>query len=285
MHSHQLSIRNIVLRLKRSPITISRELHRLSGAYKACEAQEDYQAARLRSHKPSILSNAPALRTKIVNLIIEHHWSPEQIAARLKSEHIANISFNTIYRDIEHNNLGLPFTSKGDTGIRRSLRPNFINNRSRIGDWELDTVIGKVNEEVLVTLVERKTRYSLIAKAKHKDAESINTTVLILLRSMPKVFVHSITPDHGVEFLHLKEVADELAITVYRPKPYSPQERDTNENTNGLMRDYFPRNTLIRGHSDEEVHQCQVDLNRRPRKVLDYQTPSEVFFDKVLHLV
>nr|WP_263849083.1 IS30 family transposase [Lacticaseibacillus nasuensis] len=248
----------------------------------------------------------------MVNLIIEHHWSPEQIVARLKSEHIANISFNTIYRDIEHNNLGLPFTSKGDTGIRRSSRrkghkkypkgvrkhatpqvpyiptserPNFINNRSRIGDWALDTVLGKVNEEVLVTLVERKTRYSLIAEAKHKDAESINTTVLILLRSMPKVFVHSITPDHGVEFLYFEEVADELAITVYWPKPYSPHERDTNENTNGLIRDYFPRNILIRGHSDEEVHKCQVDLNRRPRRVLDYQTPSEVFFDKVLHLV
>lgn len=312
LHSHQLSIRNIALHLKRSPSTISRELRRLSGEYKACEAQEDYQTARLRLHKPDILSNAPELRTKIADLITEHHWSPEQIAARLKSERIANISFNTIYRDIEHNNLGLPFTSKGDTGIRRCLRrkghkkypkgvrkhatpqvpyiptserPNFINNRSRIGDWELDTVLGKVNEEVLVTMVERKTRYSLIAKAKHKDAESINNVVLALLRSIPKQLVHSITPDHGVEFLHLEEVAAELAITVYWPKPYSPQERGTNENTNGLIRDYFPRNKLIRDHSNEEVHRCQVDLNRRPRKILDYQSPSEVFFDKVLHLV
>ena len=287
LRSHQLSIRNIALRLQRSPSTISRELRRLPGEYKACEAQANYQIARLRSHKPSILSNAPTLRTRIADLIIEHHWSLEQIAARLKSEHVANISFNTIYRDIEQNNLGLPFTSRGDTGIRRCLRrkghkryprgarkhatpqvpyvptserPNFINNRSRIGDWELDTVLGKVNEEVLVTLVERKTRYSLIAKARHKDAESINDTVLSLLRSIPKEFVHSITPDHGVEFLHLEEVAAELAVMIYWPKPYSPQERGTNENTNGLIRDYFPRNKLIRGHSDEEVHRCQVGL-------------------------
>ncbi|WP_173021223.1 IS30 family transposase [Secundilactobacillus folii] len=312
LRSHHLTIRNIALRLKRSPSTISRELRRLSGEYKACIAQGNYQTARTHLHKPSILSKAPAFRTKIANLILDHHWSPEQIVARLKSEHITNISFNTIYHDIEKYNLDLPFTSRGDTGIRRYLRrkghrqypkgsrkhatpnvpyiptserPAFINNRSRIGDWELDTVLGKVNEEVLVTLVERKTRYSLIGKAPHKNAVSINNTVLSLLRSVPKAFVHSITPDHGVEFLHLEEVAAELAITVYWPKPYSPQERGTNENTNGLIRDYFPRNQLIRMRSNEEVHQCQLDLNRRPRRILGYRSPYEVFFDKVLHLV
>ena len=171
------------------------------------------------------------------------------------------------------------------TYIPISERPNFINRRLRIGDWELDTVLGKVGEEVLVTLVERKTRFSLIGKAKHKDPESVNKVVVKLLRSIPKEFVHSITPDHGVEFLHLSEVAAELAITVYWPKPYSPQQRGTNENTNGLIRDYFPRNQFIKIHTDDEVHQCQVDLNLRPRKVLGFQSPSEVLFDKVLHLV
>ncbi len=224
LHSHQLSNRNIALRLNRSPSTISRELHRLSGEYSACAAEDDYHACRSRSHKPSILSRKPDLREIIADLILNHHWSLEQIAVRLKMEKVADVSYNTIYRDIERDNLGLPLTSHGDTGIRRQLRrkghrqhpkgvrrhaapqvpyipiserPNFINRRLRIGDWELDTVLGKVGEEVLVTLVERKTRFSLIGKAKHKDPESVNKVVMKLLQSIPKEFVHSITPDHG----------------------------------------------------------------------------------------
>lgn len=312
LHSHHLSIRNIASHLNRSPSTISRELKRLPGDYRANEAQKRYEQARKSCHKPSVLSQKPTLRKLIVGLILEHHWSPEQISARLKLEGHAKISYSSIYRDIAHYNLGEPFSSHGDTGIRRHLRrkghreypkgnrkhatpnvpyipigerPNFINQRKRIGDWELDTVLGKVGEEVLVTLVERKTRYSLIGKAKHKDASSINQTVLKLLRSIPKEFVHSITPDHGVEFLQLEEVAAELAVTVYWPRPYSPQERGTNENTNGLIRDYFPKRQAIRDRSETDAFRCQLDLNQRPRKVLNYLSPSEVFFDKVLHLI
>lgn len=312
MHSHKLSVRNIALHMQRSPSTISRELRRLPGDYLACLAQDDYKTSRRRCHKPRILEKHPDLRLQIADKIVEHHWSPEQIAARLRQEKVASLSYNTIYRDIYRSNLGFAYSSKGDTGLRRCLRrkghrryargsrkhaapnvpyipvserPNFINERKRLGDWELDTVLGKTGEEVLVTLVERRSRYSLIGKAHRKTSEAVNATITNLLQSVPKEFVHSITPDHGVEFLNLEEVAAELAATVYWPKAYAPQERGTNENTNGLIRDYFPRNQFIRDRTDEDVDWCVNDLNHRPRKVLNYLSPSEVFFDKVLHLV
>lgn len=153
-------------------------------------------------------------------------------------------------------------------------RPKFINERQRLGDWELDTVQGKIGEEVLVTAADRKTRYTLMIRAPRKDAESINQALLTMFSRIPKEFVLSITPDHGTEFLQLANVRDDLNVTIYWPDPYSPEQRGTNENTNGLIREYFPKGKHLSNRSLIEVERCQNQLNRRPKKISSYRTPG-----------
>ncbi|GEK29687.1 IS30 family transposase [Furfurilactobacillus siliginis] len=309
------SIRKIAQKLQRNPSTILREIRRgRSGRheYSPTRAQNKYLRLRKKCHKPALLPLDPKLRVLIGHYIEKKHWSPDEISHRFKIEGAANISATTIYRDINRYNLGRPKTRRGDYGLRGFLRhrgktrhpkgqlrqkrpevnyipiqerPNFINNRTRIGDWELDTVLGKTAESLLVTLVERKTRYSLIGRAKSKTALEINRVVFELLSTIPKEFVLSITPDHGTEFLMLDEISDDLSAVIYWPDTYSPQQRGTNENTNGLIREYFPRNQSIDLRTNDDIKSCQESLNRRPRRVLNYSTPSEIFFDKVLHLV
>ena len=222
---------------------------------------------------------------------------------------LATTQFTVI--SMQHN-LGEKYSSRGDTGIQRHLRhkhrtrhskntrrhrevqtdyisiherPGFINQRQRIGDWEIDTVIGRTGHSILLTVVDRLSRLTLIKKVVQKDSQEINKGLVELLGAIPKEFVHSITPDHGTEFLHLDEISERLGVTVYWPDPYSPEQRGTNENTNGLIREYFPKRTDIDNYTEQDVEHCQKQLNQRPRKVLNYETPYEVFFDKPLHLV
>lgn len=306
------TIRAIALRLGRSASTISREMNRLSGHYSPSKYQKDYRLKRLKCHKPRLLDQQTSLCKKVVTLIKSHQWSPQQIANRMHLEGYSSISYNTIYRHIKRHNLNQKFSSHGDTGIRRNLRhrgrqrhrpgdrkhrepqvdyisiherPNFINHRQRIGDWEIDTVQGKVGETVLVTAVDRKTRYTLITKAKRKDAQSVNEALITMFQRIPKEFILSLTPDHGTEFLQLETVREQLGVTIYWPDPYSPEQRGTNENTNGLIREYFPKGQSLNPRTSSEINHCQWELNHRPKKVLNYQTPEEILFNKVLHLV
>ncbi|WP_288529938.1 IS30 family transposase, partial [uncultured Secundilactobacillus sp.] len=285
------SMRAIAVRLKRNVSTISREFGRMTSKYSPAKAQESYRERRRQCHKPHILSQQTELRQLIIRLILEHQWSPEQIEGRLKHEGFSCVSYATIYRYIESHNLELPFSSKGDTGIRRNLRhrgrkrhfkntrrhaqpkvdyipiaerPKFINERQRIGDWEIDTVLGKTGGAVLVTAVERRTRFTLINWAAKKSSEYVNQAILAMLDGIPKEFRLSLTPDHGTEFLQLSQIAERLGVTVYWPDPYSPEQRGTNENTNGLIREYFPKNREIK----KDVEDCQNRLNQRPRKIL-----------------
>ena len=307
-----LTIRAIALHMKRSPSTISRELKRCSGKYSANTAENDYHVKRRNCYKPLLLDSHPQLRRKIVHYILDLHWSPEQIAARFAKEHQWCVSYNTIYRHIYKHNLGEQYSSHGDTGIKRHLRhkhhtrhpkntrrhweaqtdyisiherPKFINERQRIGDWEIDTVMGKTGHSVLLTVVDRLSRLVLIKKINHKETADVNQGLVDLLGSIPKEFVHSLTPDHGREFLSLNDIRERLGVAIYWPDTYSPEERGTNENTNGLIREYFPKRTDIDDYTDKDVSFCQHQLNRRPRKVLNYETPYEVFFEKPLHLV
>lgn len=198
----------------------------------------------------------------------------------------------------------MAYTSTGDTGIQRHLRhkhrtrhakgerrhakmqndyipieqrPAFINNRDRIGDWEIDTIVGKTGHSVLLTAVDRLTRILLLKKIHRKEAKYVNQGLVELLGSIPKEFVHSITPDHGREFLKLDQIEERLGVVVYWPDPYSPEQRGTNENTNGLIREYFPKGQNIDDYTTKDVEHCQSQLN--------YDTPFEIFFDKPLHLV
>lgn len=219
-----LTIRAIALHMHRSPSTISRELKRCPQEYSPSKAEQDYHLKRSKCHKPLLLNIHVRLRRTIAHYILDLHWSPEQITSRFKREGLWCVSYNTIYRHIYQNNLGQAYHSHGDTGIQRHLRhkhrtrhakntrrhrepytnyipiqerPAFINNRSRIGDWEIDTVLGKTGHSVLLTVVDRYSRMTLIKKIERKESKYVNTGLVELLESIPKEFVHSLTPDHG----------------------------------------------------------------------------------------
>ncbi|UUF81206.1 IS30 family transposase (plasmid) [Xanthomonas oryzae pv. oryzae] len=161
----------------------------------------------------------------------------------------------------------------------------FINQRQRIGDWEIDTVIGRTGHFILLTVVDRLSRLTLIKKVARKDSQEINKGLVELLGAIPKEFCSFYYTRSWDRIFHLDEISERLGVTVYWPDPYSPEQRGTNENTNGLIREYFPKRTDIDNYTEQDVEHCQKQLKQRPRKVLNYETPYEVFFDKPLHLV
>ena len=145
--------------------------------------------------------------------------------------------------------------------------------------------MGKTGHAVLLTVVDRLSQLVLIKKINHKETADVNQGLVDLLGAISKEFVHSLTPDHGREFLSLNDIQERVGVTIYWPDPYSPEERGTNENTNGLIREYFPKRTDIDDYTDKDVSLCQHQLNCRSRKALKYETPYEVFFEKTLYLV
>jgi len=170
---------------------------------------------------------------------------------------------------------------RGQLSGRTSIedRPAIVAQRARLGDWELDTIIGKGHKQALVSLTERKARLTLLAKVERKTADQVATTIVRLLRPHAKK-VHTLTADNGKEFAQHKTIAASLDADFYFAHPYASWERGTNENMNGLIRQYFPKHRDFRTVTDEEIQQAMDRLNNRPRKCLGYRTPNEVFFDK-----
>ena len=293
--------------LMRSKSTISRELKRNSdgNTYSASQAQARYQQRREACHRPHKLDD-PVLHEQVKRLFLQQHWSPEQIQHRLRHEGAAHaISYATIYRGIyagrfndpdwvksgkqrlrhrgkKRRRKGEPTNDNFPVGHELSERPAEAQARARIGDWEADTVAGVVGGAVLVTLTDRKSRYLRCARLEKKTAEHVNAAMIALLEGQ---VVHSITPDRGKEFARHAVVAEELGVKIYFPPPYQPWQRGTNENTNGLLREYFPKHQDIAQYPDEYIEKAVLALNNRPRKCLQWRTPYEVHFDKTLHLV
>ena len=298
-----------------SKSTVSRELKRNGGRvnYSVSEAEARYHQVRMHSRRPRLLTQAP-LQNLVITYIVERHWSPEQISARLKYENSSwRISYNTIYRGIYLNNLGVPLKIHGARGLPRLLRhrgktrkvkgtvrehrgrfndapsihdrPISAQNRSRYGYWEGDTVRGKVGRTALVTLVERRSRFLVSQRVPKANSDYVKDVIIEALGKLPSNRVLTITPDRGTEFAKYDEVSQKLDAKIYFPDPHAPQQRGTNENTNGLIREYFPRNTDLDDLSEEEIQAFVEQLNNRPRKVLGWQTPSEVFMGKKLHLI
>jgi IS30 family transposase len=313
-----LSYRQIALRINKDVSTISRELNRSSvrEEYSPTKAHIDYLTKRLKSKRTLILKSNKELKDKVESLILDKHWSPEQIINRMKVERYKyRISYPTIYRYIWQHNFGWTKRNHGHKLFSRNLRhkgrarhksgvidkradsilndsytpiqdrPNFINKRQRIGDWELDTVLGKQNKGALVTIVDRFSRYVLIGRIKNKSAAQVNEVITSLLQEIDSYFIHSITPDHGKEFKQLEIIMQRFDIPVYLPDAYSPHQRGSNENINGLLREFFPKKTDLSNYTDVQIKSWQDNLNTRPKKILGYKTPSEVFNDEVLHLI
>ena len=292
----------IAVELRRSRSTITRELKRNAGAqgYKPAKADD-----RARSRQ-STRRNARQFDTQQwgqVHRYLRLQLSPEQVSGRLKLEGALAISHECIYlhiyddkrkggdlichlrcQKLRRKRYGSGQERRGTLKNRVciDLRPAIVEQRSRIGDWEGDTVVGKGHQGVLVTLVERKSRYTLARQLDSRHSAGITQAVIALLRPY-KSACQTITFDNGKEFAEHAFIADSLGADVYFAHPYHSWERGLNENTNGLLRQYFPKATNLRKVSQHEVDEAVYRLNHRPRKCLNYRTPHEVFMGLKMH--
>lgn len=286
---------DIARNLGRSPGTISREISRNKGkrGYRPKQAQEKATQRKMGKNPHKILRST----WEIVEILLSEKWSPEQISGWLAQEKNIKISHESIYQYVLKNkrqggglylNLRCQrrrkkrYGSKSQQGripMRVSIdeRPAVVDERSRIGDWEVDTIIGKNHKQAIVTLVERKTKFSLMAKVTHKKSCLVGEVIVELLKDM--VNVHTITSDNGKEFASHLKVSDELNTDFYFADPYSSWQRGLSENTNGLIRQFFPKGSDFQKLRAEDVSQVMDALNNRPRKTLGYKTPNQLMFD------
>jgi len=274
--------------LERHPSTICRELRRNRGR----RGYRPKQAQRLAEGRRAINARTIDDATwQFAQARLLEQWSPEQIS------HHADISHETVYQRIYADKRagGLLWKQlrcqkqrkkrygktdrRGMIPNRRSIeqRPAIVEARSRIGDWEADTIIGKNHCQAIVSLVERKTGYTLIRKVERKTAEAVGNAMTELLKPYRRR-VRTITSDNGREFAGHESIAKQLRADFYFAHPYASWERGTNENTNGLIRQYFPKNRDFTTITQQEIDTTMHRLNNRPRKRLGFLTPSQVFF-------
>jgi IS30 family transposase len=234
---------------------------------------------------------------KVVEERVEQDWSPEQVSGWLEKHQEIRISHEWIYQHIlaDQKAGGDLYTHLRQHGKRRKRygkydrrgklpnrvsieeRPQIVEQRERLGDWEIDTLIGKEHRGALVSLVERKSRYTLLWPVSQRLANLVADATISLLHPFTG-FVHTITGDNGKEFAEHVRIAEALKANFYFAHPYSAWERGTNENTNGLVRQYFPKKTDFSMIEVAETQLTAEKLNQRPRKCLDFMTPFEVFF-------
>lgn len=273
--------------------TVSRELKRNHGqrGYRTQQAHA-LAVSRRKKAKLRILPETWAL----IEGLIRQDWSPEQVSGRLESEYNIRVSHEWIYQHIladkrvggdlyRHLRCQKKRRKRYGSYDRRGIlpnrvsideRPEVVGRRERLGDWEVDTIIGKGRQPVLVTLTERKSRLTLLRKVERKTAEAVAAAVVTLL--MPwKANAHTLTSDNGKEFALHQIIAKLLEADYFFAHPYAAWERGTNENMNGLLRQYFPKKRDLETVTDEEIEFVMCRLNNRPRKTLAYNTPFEVF--------
>ncbi|MGK2923844.1 MAG: IS30 family transposase [Methyloceanibacter sp.] len=305
----QLSLRTIARQLRRVPSTISREVQRNGGRAGYRAARSD-QAAwdRTRRPKPCKLACRPAL-CRTVSGRLERKWSPQQIAGWLKREHPDDehrrVSHETIYRSLFVQTRGvlkkeLLAHLRATRAIRRSRhaslkcdglgqikdaisireRPAAVEDRAIPGHWEGDLIAGSRNSYV-ATLVERRSRYVLLAKVANKDTASVVAALVRQVQHLPRELRRSLTWDRGKELADHKRLTLATDLEVYFCDPHSPWQRGTNENTNRLLRQYFPKGTDLSVHSQAKLNAVARELNERPRKTLQYHSPAEKFSECV----
>ena len=284
----------IAMILKRHKSTISREIARNTGlrGYRPKQAQHLAEERRYSKARSRISHT----RWNDVRRLLREDWSPEQISLWFASEKGVSISHEWIYQYILqdkkqggslHHHLRCQkkrrkrygsYNRRGQLIGRISIdeRPDIVDSRSRIGDWELDTIIGKNHKQAIVSLTERKSRFTLIQKVKRKTAQCVTDAVINLLAPF-SAQVHTLTSDNGKEFANHKTIADKLNAKFYFAHPYASWERGLNENTNGLIRQYFPKKRDFKTITQKEINRVMDKLNNRPRKCLGIKTPNQVF--------
>jgi len=283
--------------LGRSRSTISRELkrNRTDGAYLAAQAQR--QSEQRRRDRPLERKLDDPQINAFVREGLTYEWSPEQITGRLKEQHSdRSVSPQTIYTWIkgdesrQHWETFLRRRGKRPNRRRKTApladaarirnRPQVIEQRLRLGDFEGDTVLGPPGTGGLATLVCRKSRLTIVVKVQSKNADHVHRKIKQRLKELDDEHRHSITFDNGTEFARCHRLENHLGMKLYFADPGCPYQRGTNENTNGLIRQYYPKGTDFRDITHQDVRSVEQRLNNRPRACLGFRTPAEVFFEK-----
>ncbi len=299
LHHQGFQQKEIAEKLKRSPSTICRELQRngTGDEYFAACAQE--QAEQRRRERPRTCKMDLENNNEDVRQGLANNWSPQQIAGRMQLDHLDDprrqVGAQTIYHWIEQDEHCDHWKSMlRRRGKRRRDRKNSdnraacariadrceaIEGRLRIGDWEGDTVLGPLGTGGLVTLVDRKSRFTIIAKIRSKQADHVHEKIKQRLKALEQERRHSLTLDRGTEFAKCHRLEKHLDLKLYFADPGCPYQRGTNENTNGLIRQYYPKGTDFRDISHHEIRRTENLLNGRPRACLGFKTPKEVFLE------
>lgn len=283
--------------LRRDPGSISRELRRneIGGQYSAKMAQA--LAQRRRSERPLVRKmDRPEIREPVIHGLSQQ-WSPDEICGRQQEQFAKqpqrHVSASTIYRWIEQPG---PLKSHWKRQLRRRGRarwvprkpakrpgqplrdrPQIIEKRGRLGDFEGDLVLGSPGRGGVFTMVCRKSRYLRVAKVRNKNARHVHGKFKGILSTLPPNKRHSITFDNGTEFARCHLVEKSHGTKLYFAEPGCPHQRGTNENTNGLLRQYFPKGTDFTTVTPQELRRVENLMNNRPRRCLGYRTPAEVF--------
>ena len=275
--------------------TISRELARNEGqrGYRPEQANELAKARRLEKIEPQILEET----WQMVEDKLRLDWSPEQITGWLAKNNQKTVSHEHIYQHVyadqkaggelykhlrcqkkRRRKRSGKYDQRGIIPERKSIdeRPEIVEQRQRLGDWEGDLMIGKNHQGAVLTLVERKSRFTLIRKVEGKQSLPVARAMIECLNWVPAL--ETITNDNGKEFAGHKLVSTSLSTHVYFAHPYSSWERGTNENTNGLIRQYLPKHRDLSTVTTNEELMIMDRINLRPRKCLAFRTPFEVFF-------
>lgn len=301
----QHSMRSIAEQLGRSPSTVSREIQRNGGyaAYRASSADEAAWRRGLRPKDCKLVDKPRLVRT--ITEKLQREWSPQQIAGwlerRYENEEHKRVSHETIYKSLfiqargvlkqellaclrtqramrrsKHTSLKGKGLGKIVDAVSISERPASVEDRAVPGHWEGDLIAGS-NGSHIATLVERQTRYVMLVKVENKRTDTVIQALIRQSKKLPGELYKSLTWDRGSEMSNHKKFTLDTDIQVYFCDPKSPWQRGSNENTNRLLRQYFPKGTDLSVHSQVELNRVARRLNERPRKTLDYETPADRF--------
>jgi IS30 family transposase len=294
----RVPIAEIARRLGRHPSTIFRELkrNRVRPRYSARPVYHAIAAQQLSEQRRHQRRTRKLQRPEIRQYVeerLQKCWSPDQIARRRRCEcadRQQRISHQTIYNWLAEDDHARRFRvflrrfrvrrrrrRSGSPATAIANRPEVIERRERIGDWEGDTIVGARRSGAVVSLVERQTGYVVLAKVDRLASVPVERTIRRRLRPLPKPTRRSITFDNGPEFAQHARLAKALGLEVYFAEPHSPWQRGTNEHTNGLVRQFLPKGTCFHDLTPAAVAKLQTLLNERPRKRLGYRTPKEAF--------
>lgn len=274
--------------------TITRELRR-NGSSRGVYSDKiaERKAQKRRSKAVGNRSLSPEIKEKAIRLLVNEQWSPEQISGYFRKLG-KYISHETIYKMIREDkkNRGTLYTHCRHS-LKHRARPvgkrAVIKDRvsiherpveadgTRFGDFEMDTIVGRNNQDAILTITERKTNFLLMAKLRHgKDSKELAEAAIELL--MPyKKYIRTITTDNGTEFAGHRLITESIGATVYFADPYSSWQKGAVENINGLIRQYIQKGSSFKGIDDDDIKEICTKINNRPRKKLDFSTPSDAF--------